>query len=363
MMQSIFQRRKKIKERGEESYFPLIFNNMKNGLIVLNKKMEVVLWNKAQKEASGLTIDQVRGKNIIHLFPWLRGQGLEDDFQAVLNGERILRERVSYKKPDGSTGYADRDNMPLRSNEGEIIGVLSRIAEVTDKVNLEKELLWAQKFEDLGHMAAGLAHELNNLFTILMAQSDLARMYPDDQHKNDTVQAAHKVAVEGGKLTQQLVNFSRKPTDHKESADLKEIIIGCVGLLKGVLACESISMDTELEDVPEITINISQLQQLIFNLVLNAKNVMSKGGLLKIRLKLKNDNIRLTVSDNGPGIPPDIIKNLFEPFVTYSPDNKRMGTGLGLSICRDIIHNHGGEIKVRSRLGMGTTFFIILPKE
>jgi PAS domain S-box-containing protein len=362
MMASIFQRRRKIQEREAESYFPLIFNNMMNGIIVLNKDLEVVLWNKTQEEFSGLTIDQVRGKNIIRLFPRLRETGLEDDFRAVLNGDRILRERVPYKKPDGSTGYADRDNMPLRSNEGKIIGILSRIAEVTDKVNLEKKLLWAQKFEDLGHMAAGLAHELNNLFTILMAQSDLARLNPDDRNKSDTVQIAQKVAMEGSKLTRQLVNFARKPSDQKESANLKEIILDCAGLLKGVLACEGISIETELEDIAEITINISQFQQLIFNLVLNAKNAIIKGGLLKIRLKLKKTAIRLTVSDNGPGIPPEIIKNLFEPFVTYSPDNKRLGTGLGLSICRDIVHNHGGEIKVRSQSGMGTTFFITVPK-
>jgi len=336
---------------------------MVNGIIVLNRDLEVILWNKTQEEFSGLKIDQVRGKNVICLFPWLRRQGIEDDFRSVLNGHRILRERVPYNKPDGSTGYADRDNMPLRSEEGEVIGILSRIAEVTDKVNLEKKLLWAQKFEDLGHLAAGLAHELNNLFAILLMNSELARSYPDDRHKSEVVRTAHKVAVEGGKLTQQLVNFARKPTDQKESADLKEIVMSCGGLLKGVLACEGISIETELEDVPEMTVNISQLQQLIFNLVLNAKNAMTEGGLLKIGLKFKKTGVRLTVSDNGPGIPPDIIKNLFEPFVTYSPDNKRMGTGLGLSICRDIIHNHGGEIKVRSRLGMGTTFFIILPKE
>jgi PAS domain S-box-containing protein len=362
VMAVIFQKRRKIQEGEVESYFPLIFNNMKNGIIVLNKDLKVVLWNRTQEEFSGLTIGQVRGKNIIRLFPWLRGQGLEADFRAVLNGERILRERVPYTKPDGSTGYADRDNMPLRSNEGEIIGILSRIAEVTDKVNLEKKLLWAQKFEDLGHMAAGLAHELNNLFTILMAQSDLARLHPDDENKSAAIQAAHKVAMEGSKLTRQLVNFARKPTDQKESADLKEIVMGCVDLLKGVLACEGISIDTELETVPEITINISQFQQLIFNLVRNAKNAMTRGGSLNIGIKLKKIGIRLTVSDNGHGIPPGIIKNLFEPFVTYSPDNKRLGTGLGLSICRDIVHNHGGEIKVRSRLGVGTTFFITLPK-
>ena len=360
-MESTFEKKSNNQKIEEDNYFPLIFNNMVNGIIVLNRDLEVILWNKTQEEFSGLKIDQVRGKNIICLFPWLRRQGIEDDFRSVLNGHRILRERVPYNKPDGSTGYADRDNMPLRSEEGEVIGILSRIAEVTDKVNLEKKLLWAQKFEDLGHLSAGLAHELNNLFTILLVNSELARSYPDDRHKSKVVRTAHKVAVEGGKLTQQLVNFARKPADQNESANLKEIIMDCVGLLKGVLACESISMDTELEDVPEITINISQLQQLIFNLVLNAKNAMTEGGLLKIGVKARKTGVRLTVSDNGPGIPPDILKNLFEPFVTYSPDNKRLGTGLGLSICRDIIHNHGGEIKVRSSLGVGTTFFITFP--
>lgn len=349
------------REREGEKYFPLIFNSMMNGVVVLNKDLEIVLWNKTQEKYSGLTIDNVRGKNIFHLFPWLKGQGLEDDFRSALNGTRTLRERIPYKKPGGSTGYSDRDNMPLRNKDGKIVGILSRIAEVTDRVNLEKKLLWAQKFEDLGHMAAGLAHELNNLFAILMAQSDLARLYPDDDNKSAAIQVAHTVAMEGGKLTEQLLNFARKPDDNQESADIREIVKGCVCLLKGVLASEGISIKTELGAIPEINVNISQLQQLIFNLVLNAKNAMTEGGLLTIKLKLKIKGIRLTVSDNGHGIPHKIVKNLFEPFVTFSPDDKRIGTGLGLSICRSIVHNHGGEIRVRSRSGIGTTFFITLP--
>jgi PAS domain S-box-containing protein len=343
-------------------YFPLILNNITNGIIVLDRELGIVYWNKAQEQSCGITLDQVRGKNIIRLFPQLKESELERDFQVALNGERILRERFPYRMSDGSVGYADRENMPLRDERGRIIGILSQITEVTEKVNLERKLLWAQKFEDLGHMAAGLAHELNNLFAILMAQADLAKMNSDAGDNAEIIRTAHKIACAGGDLTRQLLNFAKKPDASKEPADLKEVVDGCIRLLKGVLACENIEMDAELTDVSIITINASQLQQLIFNLVLNAKNAMKDGGILKIRLMEKRNRIRVAISDNGPGIPPDLLKNIFEPFVTFSIDNKRVGTGLGLSICRDIVHNHGGEIKVRSRPGLGTTFIITLPK-
>jgi PAS domain S-box-containing protein len=344
-----------------ERFSPLIIDNISDGVIVLNKNLEVVCWNKAQEAASGFSRAEVRGNNIVSLFPQLKDNGIADDFRSVLRGENIKRPRISYRKDDGAIGYADRESTPLRNRAGEVIGVVSCITDVTEKVRLEKNLLWAQKFEDLGHMAAGLAHELNNLFTILKCQSELALLHPENYDREKIVQTSGKVARLGGNLTRQLMNFARKPDQPFETADPKELVQGCVVLLKGVLATEKITMRTELAEIPPIRINVSQIQQLIFNLVLNAKNAMKKGGVLKIKLKQEDDNIKLTVTDNGPGIPPELVSKIFEPFITYSRSNSRPGTGLGLSICRDIVHNHNGKIKVRSRLGRGTSFVITLP--
>ncbi|MDP8235668.1 MAG: ATP-binding protein [Candidatus Erginobacter occultus] len=350
-----------IPEEVAGRFTPLIIDNISNGVIVLNRNLEVVCWNKAQEAASGFSRDEVRGKNIVSLFPQLKNNGLADDFRSVLRGENIKRPRISYRKDDGTIGYADRESNPLRDRKGKVIGIVSCITDVTEKVRLEKNLLWAQKFEDLGHMAAGLAHELNNLFTILQCETELALLQPENYDREKIIQTSGKVARMGGNLTRQLMNFARKPDQPFETADPKELVQGCIVLLKGVLATEKITMRTELADLPPIRINVSQIQQLIFNLVLNAKNAMKKGGVLKIRLKQENDNVKLTVSDNGPGIPSELVSKIFEPFITYSRSNSRLGTGLGLSICRDIVHNHGGEIKVRSRLGRGTSFIITLP--
>ncbi len=342
-------------------FTPLIFDNINNGVVVLDQDLNIVCWNKTQEKFSSLSRDQVRGKNILTLFPHLKKNGTADDFQAVLRGRSVQRPRVSYRKVDGTLGYADREATPLRDGKGKIIGILSFISDVTEKVKLEKNLLWAQKFEDLGHMAAGLAHELNNLFTILQCESELAATNPEACDRNKIIATSAKVARTGGNLTRQLLNFARKPDHPYEKADPRELVEGCVSLLKGVLAAEKISITTRLEEVPPIRINVSQIQQLIFNLVLNAKNAMKNGGALKISLKKEGGLIKLAVSDNGPGIPPVLIKKIFEPFITYSHGNSRLGTGLGLSICRDIVHNHKGEIKVRSRLGRGTKFVITLP--
>lgn len=342
-------------------FTPLIFDNMDNGMVVLDPDLNILCWNQTQEKFSGLSRAQVIGKNILTLFPHLRKNRIAADLQAVLRGRTVQRSRVSYRREDGSTGYADRQNCPLRDGEGKIIGILSFITDVTEKVNLEKNLLWAQKFEDLGHMAAGLAHELNNLFTVLQCESELAVTHPDKCDRDRIVSTAARVARSGGDLTRQLLNFSRKPDSAHEAADPKELVEGCVSLLKGVLAAEKISIKTRLEEVPQVRINVSQIQQLIFNLVLNAKNAMKKGGALKISLLREGDRIQIRVSDNGPGIPPDLAKKIFEPFITSSHDPSRPGTGLGLAICRDIARNHQGEIKVRSRLGRGTTFIITLP--
>ncbi len=340
---------------------PLIFDNVQSGVVVLDPKFNIVCWNKIQEGFSRLPRDRVLGKNVLSLFPHLKENGIADDLQAALRGRCIQKPRVPYQREDGTIGYADRENTPLRDAEGKIIGILSFISDVTEKVKLEKSLLWAQKFEDLGQMAAGLAHELNNLFTILQCESELALDYSDLCAKDRIIAIAAKVAREGSGLTRQLLNFSRKPDNPYELADPKELVEGCARLLKGVLSGKNISLKIRMEEVPPIRINVSQIQQLIFNLVLNAKNAMKNGGVLKIGLNREPGRIKLTVSDNGPGIPPELIKKIFEPFITYSHGNTRLGTGLGLSICRDIVDNHQGTIEVRSRLGRGTKFEITLP--
>jgi len=350
-----------ITEDAAGRFTPLIIDNISNGVVVLNRKLEVICWNRAQEKASGLTRDKVRGKNIVSLFPHLKKNGIADDLRAVLRGENVNRPRVPYRGEDETVGYADHECAPLRDDGGKVIGIVSLISDVTEKVNLEKNLLWSQKFEDLGHMAAGLAHELNNLFAILQCETELALLQPENYDREKIVQTSEKVARLGGNLTRQLMNFARKPDQALELVDPKELVQGCITLLTGVLKTERISLRAELADLPPARINVSQIQQLIFNLVLNAKNAMKNGGVLKIRLKREDGSIKLTISDNGPGIPPDLIGKVFEPFITYSRSNSRIGTGLGLSICRDIVHNHNGKIKVRSRLGRGTTFIVTLP--
>lgn len=228
-------------------------------------------------------------------------------------------------------------------------------------INDRKALESLQKHELLGKVAVGAAHGLNNLFSILQAQSELAKLSPSETNGKQIVETAGRISQMGGRITWWLLDFATGCLENKVRTDLKDLVGGCTELLKGVLAPKNIEFRVELEDVPRIKVNVVNFQQLVCNLVLNAKNAVDSNGRIRLRLREKKSGIVLLVADNGPGIPPEIRERLFDPRVSPSRGNGRSGTGLGLSICRDIVRRHGGGIKVRSFQDGGTVFIVHIP--
>ncbi len=237
---------------------------------------------------------------------------------------------------------------------------MKKKVEPTERERLEKQLLWAEKAE-IGYLAVRAAHDLNNLFALLMGQANLTQESKGDRQKERLVRTALNVSRKGGELAQQLLHFSPGAGVKKKPGSLKKVIEGSINLLDGVLFSKGISIEKELKRTPSIRMDVSQMQHLIFNLIINATQVLGKGGRLELKLEKKASGIRLAVSDNGPGVPLSISRKLFEPFFSHPRGDKSPQTGIGLAICQDIVQDHGGIIKVRSRLGQGTTFIVNLP--
>jgi two-component system, cell cycle sensor histidine kinase and response regulator CckA len=240
----------------------------------------------------------------------------------------------------------------------------------------EQKLLQSQKMEAVGLLAGGVAHDFNNLLTAIrcyaeILSDDLSEQAPAAQPK---VAEILKATTRAGALTRQLLAFSRKQVVQPEVLDLNLVITDLLDLLRSLLS-ENIVFDLQLNPQPvNISADRSQIEQVLINLAINARDAMPQGGRLTLRtlrrtLGSHDEDARdlapglyaeLAVSDSGVGMSADVQAHLFEPFFTTKP--KGRGTGLGLATCAVILKNAGGVIRCTSHLGEGTTFHVLLPE-
>ena len=241
-----------------------------------------------------------------------------------------------------------------------------------DLATLQTELEHTQLLATIGTLAAGMAHEINNVLTPVLAYAQLAKANSSDaalrsKALDKTIDGVH--AASG--IARAILGFSA-PHDNNEHADVGEVIQAALDCLPRPLQHDGIRIDLRVPPSTRVSIGPLSLQQVLLNLILNACNALGEaGGDLTISATSQSDgNTLLVISDNGPGIPEPVAANLFEPFVTSgrpfarpgeTATNHRCGSGLGLAVCRLLINEAGGNISVTSQPGQGATFRIVLP--
>lgn len=237
-----------------------------------------------------------------------------------------------------------------------------KVRERTEEIKkIHIQLFRSEKLASLGKLAAGVAHEINNPLTSILTNSSLLL---DDLDKNDPrredVDVIVKETIRCREIVKRLLDFARQTKPQKQLININAIIENIILLVRNQTSFRNINIQKNLlNDIPEIMADKDQIQQVFINIIINASEAMSKGGLLTIESKLSTnkETILISFTDSGPGIPEEIKDKIFDPFVT----TKEQGTGLGLSISYGIIEQHGGEISVESKRGEGTTFIIQLP--
>jgi two-component system NtrC family sensor kinase len=237
-----------------------------------------------------------------------------------------------------------------------------KVLERTEEIKkIHAQLFRSEKLASLGKLAAGVAHEINNPLTgILTNSSLLLDDLPKSDPRHEDVDVIVKETIRCREIVKRLLDFARQTKPQKQLVSINEIIENIILLVRNQTSFRNIQMQRNLQqNMPEIMADRDQIQQVFINIIINASEAMSKGGLLSIGTALlsTNNSIIITFKDNGPGIPENICEKIFDPFFT----TKEQGTGLGLSISYGIIEQHGGDINVESSLGQGTTFTIQLP--
>ena len=265
---------------------------------------------------------------------------------------------------------------PILDNEGKVVAAVAAFMDTTDRRSLEAQLRQSQKMEAIGRLAGGVAHDFNNILTVIRMSSEfLIEDLPDTHESRHEAKEIMKAADRAAALTRQLLAFSRHQVLNPRLVVLNDIIEGLGGMLRRVVP-ENIEVKTELETkLDPIKADTGQLEQVLLNLVINAADAMPNGGRIDIRTSnVEVDSafsmghldvgpgsyVCLTLSDTGHGMDKETVSRIFEPFFTTKPVGK--GTGLGLATVHGIVTQTGGNIWVYSEPGQGTTFKIFIPR-
>jgi two-component system NtrC family sensor kinase len=253
---------------------------------------------------------------------------------------------------------------PVLNDEGELVALVGISRDLSQEKQLHAQLIQAEKLSTIGQLAAGVAHEINNPLTVMLGYSSLALQQQQlSKELRDNLETIRVEAERAAKIVRDLLAFARPTPDEKRPVDLNEVLRLTLDLQSYHLATDKIRVIWKLtEPLPKTLADLSQLQQVILNLILNAHQAMKAahdGGTLWIETGSEDDQVWAKIQDDGPGIAPDLLSRIFDPFLTTKPVGQ--GTGLGLSISYGIIKAHGGHLHVESEAGRGAAFTIVLP--
>ena len=240
------------------------------------------------------------------------------------------------------------------------------LAPATEADALRQQLLQAQRLSSVGELASSIAHEFNNILTTIINSAKLGMRNPDPAEKQQAFDRVVKAGQRAAAIASGMLGFARKSSTHRQRCDIARLVEEVLVLTEKDLGKHRIQVETRFAARPTAWAVPGQIEQILVNLVINARQAMPGGGRLKIEVRENPgaDTVEVRVSDTGVGIPPEQLRQIFEPFfTTKQPDEYgRGGSGLGLSVCRQIIEQHHGRIRVESVVGKGSTFTVKLPK-
>jgi two-component system NtrC family sensor kinase len=348
---------------SEERYKALFDSTIAGTLVIDAETKKVVLGNQVAAKMLGFNLaEETIGINLVDFIPL-------NDKEKVLKiivkdiFEQDLRQVNEFQivTKDGREIWINAVGARIEL-EGKP-AVLVSCVDITEHKRQRGRQMMIDRLSSIGELVAGTAHELNNPLTSIIGFSQLLmeKDIPDDIRED--LEFIYNEAHRTAEVVKNLLTFAGKHTPMKQLVQINNIIDDVLKLRDYELRIDSIEVKKRLApDLPEIMVDDFQMQQVFINIIINAEYFMTeahKRGTLTITTKKQNENVMISIADDGPGILEGNLRRIFDPFFTTKPAGK--GTGLGLSICHGIVAEHGGQIYAKSQQGKGATFFIELP--
>ncbi len=351
-----------LKEKADEyerlkEFSENIVESINVGVLAADLEDRVESWNTQMERLSGIGREDALGRRLSELFPATLVEQLDRT-----RGEMRIQHLDKFML-DGARGEATVNIAiaPLVSRELEQIGRLVIFDDITDRAELERRLVQADKLSSIGLLAAGVAHEVNTPLAVISSYAQmLTKQVAGDEQKSRMLEKISRQTFRASEIVNSLLNFSRTWTSDLAEVQINSVIQETLALLEHQLRKAGVTVETDLDSAAEpIRGNQGKLQQVFLNLFLNARDAMEPSGTLRVVTRPSAKGVEVDVVDSGHGIAPEHMGRIYDPFFTTKGVKK--GTGLGLSVTYGIIQEHGGAIEATSKPGEGTCFHLEFP--
>ncbi len=375
LMSIIVGRRRRAEEAlaAERERLSVTLRSIGDGVITTDMEGKVVLLNRIAEELTGWRQEEAIGKPLADVFHIVNEQTrapAEDPVKKVLTEGGVigLANNTVLVAKDGTERVIADSGAPVRDKDSKVIGVVLVFRDVTEQRKAEQEHQRAQKLHSVGILAGGIAHDFNNLLTAIWGNITLAKTLAVPGGKiGEKLTEAEKATSRAKDLTQQLLTFSTGGVPIRETASTEELVVDAANF---ALSGSNVRRDVSIaDDLWPAQVDKGQIYQVLNNVIINADQAMPEGGTIRVRAENvalgaedslplpAGDYVRISVQDEGVGIPPEHLSKIFDPYFT----TKQKGSGLGLTTSYSIIAQHDGYIDVESEMGVGTTFHIYVP--
>jgi PAS domain S-box-containing protein len=369
----ITERKRNIEARAR---LAAIVDSSEDAIIGKDKNGVIQSWNAAAERIFGYTAEEIVGESILRLVPADFRQEEEEFLGRIGRGETVDPIETMRRRKDGRLINVSVTISPIRDSDGKVIGASKIARDITDRKQLERQLLQSQKMEAVGQLTGGIAHDFNNLLGVIIGNlSLLERSVSGDEKAARWARTSQKAAWRGADLIRRLLTFSTNETLTPSFVSTSEAVHNLVELATHTIGPEIAIIAQLDDDLPLVFVDSSALESALLNLAVNARDAMPQGGSLTIATGLKRLDekfpgvktgalksgvyVSIALSDTGFGMSQEVLGRVFEPFFTTKPQGK--GTGLGLAMVYGFTKQSLGAVRIYSEIGYGTTVTMYLP--
>jgi two-component system, NtrC family, sensor kinase len=338
-----------------------IFDNIPAAFYIIDRQYRLIAINRSRAQRAGRMPADLVGKRCYQAL--FERQGPCPGCLVVEIFEAGRSTTRSERRGDGmdETTEWEISTYPILDEDENIIQAILLEQDVTDRRRLEAMMAQSEKLAAVGQLAAGVAHEINNPLTAILANAQmLQRRLPVDDELQESVDLIARAGERASQVVRNLLDFARKEEYRLVLTDVNETIQRAIELVQHELVKRAIHLIFEPDpNLPRLMASRDHLSGVWLNLLLNAIDAIDRDGTVRVGTRTSAEKVYVTITDSGSGIPPERINRIFEPFYTTKAPGR--GTGLGLSVCHRVIRQHGGSIQVNSQEGVGTEFTVELP--